>query len=332
MWRCSAPPTSFAAAARRSGSRRITIGYARCSPRRLPPTPCAGSTASWCRRSSSSEATTARRCSSTIAAPATPTSASIQAGLAAAKAGAALAFDRAAALLPARAGADAGVARRGGMERRTRHRARQRGAAGRGGRSLPPRGRARQVMPREWSSNGAAAEQFLIGGHIDRGVDLIRSVLASVGIRACPEPARRAAVVVVAAPAASLARPAVRFKACRRNRRRCPPPRGHLLVGDDRIGVGGRDQRLGFQRASPAHGARCRRTVSYLPRDGDRVSRQRRVCGGPKVERETGRAVTDTGEQRRKPARDRRVHPGRRHQCDALRANGSRPWRHRSRR
>ena len=35
-------------------------------------TPCAGSTASWCRRSSTSEATTARRCSSTIGAPEMP--------------------------------------------------------------------------------------------------------------------------------------------------------------------------------------------------------------------------------------------------------------------
>ena len=70
-WRCSAPPTSFAAAARRSGSRRITIGSARCLPRRLLPTPCAGSTASWCRRSSRGEATTARRCSSTTGAPET---------------------------------------------------------------------------------------------------------------------------------------------------------------------------------------------------------------------------------------------------------------------
>ena len=72
-WRCSAPPTSFAAAARRNGSRRITIGSAKCWPRRSPaddgrrhPPP------SWCRRSSRGEATTVRRCSSTTAAPEIP--------------------------------------------------------------------------------------------------------------------------------------------------------------------------------------------------------------------------------------------------------------------
>ena len=39
-------PTSFAAAARRSGSRRITIGFARCWRRTWLPTRCGGSTAS----------------------------------------------------------------------------------------------------------------------------------------------------------------------------------------------------------------------------------------------------------------------------------------------
>jgi hypothetical protein len=41
-----------------------------------------------------------------------------------------------------------------------------------------------------------AAEQFLIGGHIDKGLDLIRSVLASVGVSFAPSP-RMAAIRVV---------------------------------------------------------------------------------------------------------------------------------------
>ena len=119
-------------------------------------------------------------------------SASIQAGLAGAKASAALAFDRAAFSLPAGAGADAGVACRRGMAGRIRRRARQRRTAGGGGRSLPPRDR-RCDHARRVELQRRAAEQFLIGGHIDRGLDLIRSVLASVGIRPARSP--RAALV-----------------------------------------------------------------------------------------------------------------------------------------
>ena len=52
--------------------------------------------ASWCRRWSRSEATTMTRSSSTIGAPADDENAAVQAGLAAAKADTALAFDRAA--------------------------------------------------------------------------------------------------------------------------------------------------------------------------------------------------------------------------------------------
>ena len=63
--------------------------------RRLP-TRCGGFTAASCGRSSSGAVTTARRCSSTIKARATRRTRAIQAGLAAEKAGAALAFDRAA--------------------------------------------------------------------------------------------------------------------------------------------------------------------------------------------------------------------------------------------
>ena len=95
-WRCSAPPTSFAAAARRSGSRRITIGFARCLPRRLPPTPVRRIHGLMVqalveRRSDDCEALFEH-----YRGAGDPENASIQAGLAAAKAGTALAFDRAA--------------------------------------------------------------------------------------------------------------------------------------------------------------------------------------------------------------------------------------------
>ena len=87
------------------------------------------------------------------------------------------------------------------------------------------------------------AEQFLIGGHIDRGLELIRTMLASMGMRRAAKPARRAAVAVVAPRTAAMARVALRFEGRRRHRRRCAPARRHLLVGDDGIVAGGHDQR-----------------------------------------------------------------------------------------
>jgi serine/threonine protein kinase/tetratricopeptide (TPR) repeat protein len=117
--------------------------------------------------------------------------AAIQAGLAAAKAGAALAFDRAAffyrqalALTPASAHA---TAWREGFAGALAHAGRPAEAAEAYLAATAGAGRAEQVeMQRR------AAEQFLIGGHIDRGLDLIRSVLAGMGIH--PARSTRAAL------------------------------------------------------------------------------------------------------------------------------------------
>ncbi len=112
--------------------------------------------------------------------------AAIQAGLAGEKAGAALAFDRAAsfyrhalALAPASSDAQrvAGRARRRAGQRRPAGRAAEaylRAAAGAGD-------------PQRVELQRRGAEQFLIGGHIDRGLDLIRAVLASMGMTCARE-------------------------------------------------------------------------------------------------------------------------------------------------
>jgi serine/threonine protein kinase len=117
--------------------------------------------------------------------------AAIQAGLAAAKASAALAFDRAAffyrqalTLTPASAHA---TAWREGFA----------GALANAGR---PAEAAQAYLDASTGADRAgqvelqrrAAEQFLIGGHIDRGLDLLRGVLAGMGIR--PARTRRAAL------------------------------------------------------------------------------------------------------------------------------------------
>ena len=289
-WRCSAPPISFAAAARRSGSRPITIGSARRLPRRWPPTTVRRIHGLMVqalveRRSDDCEALFEH-----YRGAGDPENASIQAGLAAAKASTALAFDRAAsfyrhalALTPA---SSAGRTH-GGKDWPTR-------SPTPAGRPRPPTPtcarRQEQVTPSASSSSDAAAEQFLIGGHIDRGLDLIRTHARGHGGTRAPKPACGAAVVVVATRTASMARIALCCKAGRRHRRRDAPSRGHLLVGDDGPGAGGHDQRLGFQRAPPAHGARCRRTVPYRPRDGDRVGRQERRSDRQNVARETRRS------------------------------------------
>ena len=211
------------------------------------------------------EATTARRCSSTIAAPETPRTRRFRPVLPPRRRARALAFDRAAffyrhalALTPASSAAPR-------VEGRTRRRARQRRPAGRGRRRLPARGGRTPVTRQRVELQRRGAEQFLIGGHIDRGLDLIRTVLAGMGMSVPRSP--RAALLSLLWRRARLRWRGLRFvpRRGRRHRRGYAPSRRHLLVGDDGIAAGGHDQRVGFQRASPAHGARCRRTVPSSP-------------------------------------------------------------------
>jgi eukaryotic-like serine/threonine-protein kinase len=107
--------------------------------------------------------------------------ASIQAALAAAKAGAALAFDRAAffyrhalTLLPTSSAAHAW---KEGLANALANAGRPAEAAEAYLRAATGAGHAHRV---ELQRRGA--EQFLIGGHIDRGLDLIRTGLAGIGV------------------------------------------------------------------------------------------------------------------------------------------------------
>lgn len=118
--------------------------------------------------------------------------AAIQAGLAAAKASAALAFDRAAffyrqalTLTPASAHA---AAWREGFAGALANAGRPAEAAEAYLDASAGAGRAEQVELQR-----RAAEQLLIGGHIDRGLDLLRGVLAGMGIH--PARTRRAALL-----------------------------------------------------------------------------------------------------------------------------------------
>jgi hypothetical protein len=113
--------------------------------------------------------------------------ASIQAALAGAKAGAALAFDRAAFLygqaLALRPASPAAAAWREGFADAIAHAGRPAEAAEAYLTASAGVDHAQRVELQR-----RAAEQFLIGGHIDRGLDLMRSVLASVGIRPARSP------------------------------------------------------------------------------------------------------------------------------------------------
>ena len=182
-WRCSAPRASFAAAARRSGSRRITIGFARCWPPDCSQTPCAeihGLMVQTLVEQAGRRLRGAVRALSR--APETREHAAIQAGLAAEKAGAALAFDRAVVFYRhalALAPASATRAAHGGKDSPRRW-------PTPAGRPTPPTPICappkEQVVASASSSSAAAAEQLLIGGHIDRGLDLIRTGLADTGM------------------------------------------------------------------------------------------------------------------------------------------------------
>jgi hypothetical protein len=108
--------------------------------------------------------------------------ASRQAGLAAAKAAAALAFDRAAVFyrlaLALSPGSPAGAAWREGFANALADAGRPGEAADAYVLAAADADQAQRV-----DLQRRAAAQFLIGGHIDRGLDLIRAVLAGVGIR-----------------------------------------------------------------------------------------------------------------------------------------------------
>ena len=118
--------------------------------------------------------------------------ASIQAGLAAEKAAAALAFDRAAflykqalALAPA---SPAAAAWKEGVADGLANAGRPADAAEAYLHAADGAAHARRVELQR-----RAAEQFLTGGHIDRGLDLLRSVLNGLGMRSAQSP--RAAVL-----------------------------------------------------------------------------------------------------------------------------------------
>jgi eukaryotic-like serine/threonine-protein kinase len=108
--------------------------------------------------------------------------ASVQAGLAAAKAGTALAFDRAAfffgqalALAPA---SPAAAAWKEGFADALANAGRPEEAA-----DAYLRAAAGASHPHRVELQRRGAQQFLIGGHIDRGLDLTRTMLAGMGVR-----------------------------------------------------------------------------------------------------------------------------------------------------
>jgi eukaryotic-like serine/threonine-protein kinase len=116
-----------------------------------------------------------------------PESASIQAGLAAAKAGSALAFDRAASfygqaltLAPA---SPAASAWNEGLANALANAGRPAEAA-----DAYLRAAAGAGHPQRIELQRRGAEQFLIGGHIDRGLDLIRTMLTGMGVGAPRNP------------------------------------------------------------------------------------------------------------------------------------------------
>ena len=183
--------------------------------------------------------------------------ASIQAGLAAAKASMALAFDRAASyyrhaleLTPESSTAGAW---KEGLANALANAGRPAEAADAYLRAAAGAGHAERV---ELQRRGA--EQFLIGGHVDRGLDLIRTMLAGMGVRVPRSPRSALPWLIWRRARLAMARTAFCSSICRRRRLGDTPSRGYLLVGHDGAGVGRHDQRLGVQRAAPPDGARCR--------------------------------------------------------------------------
>ena len=135
------------------------------------------------------------------------------------------------------------------------------------------------------------AEQFLIGGHIDRGRDLIRTMLADLGMSVPRSP--RAALPLLWRRARLRWRGLHFVASGRPDRRRHTPARGRLLVRGDGIVARGHDQRGRDQRTPSARGARCRGALPARAR-----WRSSRWRGRPirAVERSAGGSVDQSKE------------------------------------
>ena len=241
--------------------------------------------------------------------------ASIQAGLAASKAGTALAFDRAVfyyrhalALKPVSSAAHAW---REGLANALANAGRPAEA---GDAYLQAASVADHRHRIELQRRGA--EQFLIGGHIDAGLSLIRSMLADMGVGVPLTP--RAALLSLVWHRLRLVWRGLRFvprqaveidaDTLRRVDTCWSATTGLMLV--DMVSASH------FSARHLTDGARCRRTIPHRSRYGDRVGGLERVSDGRNHGHETQSAVEDSREERRNPA-------GRR-----LDAPGGRPHRH----
>ena len=236
--RSSDRSASCAAAVPPSASRSITTGSVKRSWRGCRRSTSAGSTASW------SQSLVARRVDDPEAlyehyrGAGDLERASTQAALAARKAEAALAFDRAALFY------------RGALELAPDSPARVEWREGLAD-ALANAGRPAEAgdvfleaasdadPTRRVELQRRAAEQMLIGGHIDRGLEVIRAVLREVDIRLPTGRRAGARVVSCAARAAPLAGVDVRGARRRSDRSRRPAAHRHLLVRRDRSHAGG---------------------------------------------------------------------------------------------
>ena len=239
------------------------------------PTPCGGSTAAMVQvLVATGEATIARRCSSTTAARATRRTRRFKPA-SPAKGGRRARLRSRRVLLPACAGAVAGVAARASVERRARDalanagrpadaaEAYLRAAEGAGDLRArrAPATRRRTVPDRRAHRSRPGADSTRAGEH---------------GHECAAEPARGVAAAVVAARSASVARLPLRADGRRAHRRRYPAAAWTPAGRRHRTGPRGHDRR--GRRSAPVtcSGARCRRTVPPRPRDGHRVGRPKR--------------------------------------------------------
>ncbi len=180
-WRCSAPPTSFAAAARRNGSRHITIGFARSLAAQIAPDAVRrihGRDGAGARREAKRRLRGAVRALSGRRGSRARVDSSRSCRR---ESGRRARLRSGGVLLPAGSDAEPGIAsrpRHGGKASRTR-------SPTPAGRPRPPTPTSRRppapVMPSEWSSNGARPSSSSSAGTSIAGLDLIRSVLAGGG-------------------------------------------------------------------------------------------------------------------------------------------------------